>query len=207
MTYAAPNQPRGKMLRIDRLSIREQIGDVEKNKSHRGFTLAEVLVTLAIIAIMAAVLLPALNQQIAKGDTGRLASDLTNIQTAAQAFLSDVHRYPSTLAQLTTAVTGNDINQAAIPAALQLKWKGPYISRDVVSNTGGGGTIASSFSIVTSNSIPYLTVTVSPIASADFSNIEQVLDEGTTSSTSSTAGNIRWTSTGSTLTFLALPIQ
>ena len=156
---------------------------------------------------MAAVLLPALNQQIAKGDTGRLASDLTNIQTAAQAFLSDVHRYPATLSQLTTAVGTTDINTAAIPAALQSKWKGPYISRDVVANTGGGGTIASSFSIVTSNGIPYLTVTVSPIASADFSNIEQVLDEGTVSSTSSSAGNIRWTSTNSVLTFLALPIQ
>src|SRR6478672_9281642 len=92
-----------------------------------GFTLAEVLVTLAIIAIMAAVLLPALNQQIAKGDTGRLASDLTNIQTAAQAFVSDVHRYPSIMSQLTTSVSGTDINSVAIPAALQLKWKGPYI--------------------------------------------------------------------------------
>ncbi|MDQ6718185.1 MAG: type II secretion system GspH family protein, partial [Gemmatimonadota bacterium] len=44
-------------------------------KGRRGFTLAEVLVTLAIIAVMAAVLLPALNSQISKGDAGRLASD------------------------------------------------------------------------------------------------------------------------------------
>jgi prepilin-type N-terminal cleavage/methylation domain-containing protein len=194
------------MFRMDRISIRKRSGDRRKNPQ-RGFTLAEVLVTLAIIAIMAAVLLPSLNQQIAKGDTGRLASDLTNIQTAAPAFLSDVHRYPSTLSQLTTAVGTTDINSATIPTALQQKWKGPYISRDVVANTGGGGTIGSSFSIVTSNSIPYLAITVSPIASADFYNIEQVLDEGTTSSTSSTLGNIRWTSTNSQLTFLALPIQ
>lgn len=173
----------------------------------RGFTLAEVLVTLAIIAIMAAVLLPALNQQLSKGDTGRLASDLTNIQTAAQAFLSDVHRYPSTLSQLTTSVTGTDINSIAIPAALQLKWKGPYISRDVVANTGAGGTIASSFAIITSNSIPYLTINVSPIAPSDFASLESMLDEGTASSTSSTAGNVRYSSTSQTLSFLALPIQ
>jgi prepilin-type N-terminal cleavage/methylation domain-containing protein len=173
----------------------------------RGFTLAEVLVTLAIIAIMAAVLLPALNQQIAKGDTGRLASDLTNIQTATQAFLSDVHRYPSALSQLTTAVGTTDINSATIPTALQAKWKGPYISRDVVANTGGGGTIASTFTITTSNSIPYLTVNITPIATADYANIEAVLDEGTASGTSTTAGNIRYASSSSTLSFLALPIQ
>ncbi len=173
----------------------------------RGFTLAEVLVTLAIIAIMAAVLLPALNQQISKGETGRLASDLTNIQTAAQAFLSDVHRYPSTLAQLTTSVSGTDINGTTIPTALQQKWKGPYISRDVIANTGSGGTIANAFAIVTSNSINYLTVNVSNIALSDFANIESVLDEGTASSTSSTVGNIRYNSASSTLSFLALPIQ
>lgn len=175
--------------------------------SRRGFTLAEVLVTLAIIAVMAAVLLPALNQQLSKGDTGRLASDLTNIQTAAQAFLSDVHRYPSSMSQLTTSVSGTDINAVAIPAALQLKWKGPYISREQITNTGAGGTIASTFSTATANSLPYLTITVSPIASSDFANIESMLDEGTASSTSSTLGNVRYSSTNSTLSFLALPIQ
>src|SRR5881398_2325208 len=108
------------MFLMNPLSSRGESADRQKS-FRRGFTLAEVLVTLAIVAIMAAVLLPALNQQIAKGDTGRLASDLTNIQTAAQAFLSDVHRYPATLSQLTTAVGTTDINSATIPTALQSK--------------------------------------------------------------------------------------
>src|SRR6266550_2689580 len=82
-------------------------------KTRRGFTLAEVLVTLAIIAIMAAILLPALNSQISKGDAGKIASDLTNIQQAAQAFVSDVHRYPADLTQLTTSVGTTDINGAS----------------------------------------------------------------------------------------------
>jgi prepilin-type N-terminal cleavage/methylation domain len=195
------------MSRLNLLAA-SQFGPRLRKRRRLGFTLAEVLVTLAIIAIMAAVLLPALNQQIAKGDTGRLASDLTNIQTAAQAFLSDVHRYPSTLSQLTTSVGTTDINSATIPAALQAKWKGPYISREAVANTGGGGTIADPFQKVNSAAgIPYLTINVTPIALSDFANIEAVLDEGTASSSSSTAGNVRYSSGSQTLSFLALPIQ
>jgi type IV pilus assembly protein PilE len=173
--------------------------------SRRGFTLAEVLVTLAIVAIMAAVLLPALNQQISKGETGRLASDLTNIQTAVQAFVSDVHRYPATLSQLTNSVGSTDINNASIPTALQAKWKGPYISRDVIGTTGAGGTISNAFTTTTSSTISFLTVTVSNIAPSDFTNIENTLDDGT--SASSTTGIIRYSSPSSTLTFLAMPIQ
>lgn len=176
-------------------------------RARRGFTLAEVLVTLAIVAIMAAVLLPALNSQISKGDIGRLASDLTNIQTAAQAFLSDVHRYPSSTSQLTTSVGTTDINGITIPPALLLKWKGPYISRDVIANTGAGGTISSTLSVITSSTLSYLTVTVSNIAPSDFANIEGILDEGTSSSTSTTAGIIRYSSGTQVLSFLALPIQ
>lgn len=180
-------------------------GKPSSNRVRRGFTLAEVLVTLAIIAVMAAVLLPALNQQIAKGDTGRLASDLTNIQTAAQAFVSDVHRYPTTISQLTTAVTGNALNAdgstSSIPSALQAKWKGPYLSRDALSTTGGGGTIVTTFSALNS----YLAVSVSTTsASTDWAALEAVLDEGT--GNSSSTGNVRMSGT-TNVVFLALPIQ
>lgn len=172
-----------------------------------GFTLAEVLVTLAIIAVMAAVLLPALNSQLSKGDTGRLASDLTNIQTAAQAFVSDVHRFPATTTQLTTAITSGsaDLLTNTIPGTLTAKWKGPYLAKDAVANTAGG-VISPTFTSVTGgNAINYLTVSVTGVSVQDFANIENILDEGTASTTSAAAGNIRYT--GTTLTFLAIPVQ
>jgi prepilin-type N-terminal cleavage/methylation domain-containing protein len=179
-------------------------------KSLSGFTLAEVLVTLAIIAVMAAVLLPALNQQLAKGDTGKLASDLTSIQTASQAFLSDVHRYPDSVAQLTTGIgaTSQDINGTFIPATLLPRWKGPYLGRESLNTTGGGLTIAPAFSKVTSSGTSYLTIGVTgtpALGANDFSNLEAVLDEGTTGNSSST-GSVRQSGT-TTILFLALPIQ
>ena len=175
-----------------------------------GFTLAEVLVTLAIIAVMAAVLLPALNSQLSKGDTGRLASDLTNLQTAAQAFVSDVHRYPSQVSELTTqplaastTLDNTGANTAVIPATLLAKWKGPYLTKDVLGNTAGG-TISATFTATqsASNSIWYLTVSVTGVSLSDFNAIDAILDEG---ATGSTTGSVRYT--GTTLTFLALPIQ
>jgi prepilin-type N-terminal cleavage/methylation domain-containing protein len=179
-------------------------------KSLSGFTLAEVLVTLAIIAVMAAVLLPALNQQLAKGDTGKLASDLTSIQTASQAFLSDVHRYPDSVAQLTTGIgaTSQDINGTYIPATLLPRWKGPYLGRESLNTTGGGLTVSPAFiKTASSGTTSYLTIVVTgnpTLGSNDFNNLEAILDEGT--GTSSSTGSIRQSGTNSIL-FLALPIQ
>jgi hypothetical protein len=107
------------------------------------------------------------------------------------------------VSQLTTAVTGTDITGAAIPPALQAKWKGPYISRDQIANTGGGNTIQSTF--VSSSSYLAVAVTVAS-GGPDFANLEAILDEGTASSSSSTLGNIRMSGTTNIL-FLALPIQ
>ncbi len=174
-----------------------------------GFTLAEVLVTIAIIAIMAAVLLPALNNQLSKGDTSRIASDLTNLQSGVQAFFSDIRQYPSTTDELVTSLNASstDINLSSFQTSAIAAWKGPYVSRDVLSNTGGRASFTTAFSTTTTSSTKFLTVSISPILPAQFANLEAILDEGTTSSTSSTAGSVRYSSTSQVLSFLLSPIQ
>lgn len=182
-----------------------------KRVTKRGFTLAEVLVTLSIIAIMAAVLLPALNSQIGKGDAGRVASDLTNIQTGAQAFLSDVHRYPSSLTHLTTAISASqsDLLGQAYPSTLATKWKGPYVQKDIVLPSAVGNFQSNLTSVAGANGVNYMTVTLLNVVATDFARIEDLLDEGASSTVSSTTGLVRWVASGTTgtLTYLALPIQ
>ncbi len=177
----------------------------------RGFTLAEVLVTLAIIAVMAAVLLPSLNSQLSKGDAGRMAQDLTNIQTGAQAYLADVHRYPASMTQLTTALSGTptDLLGSTIPPGLLAKWKGPYVAKDVVSATSVG-TISPAFTKVTNtsgNGVDYLVISLNGIASADWVRLEDILDEGYSSTAASTTGLVRYSFPSTTVTYFALPIQ
>ncbi len=176
-----------------------------------GFTLAEVLVTIAIIAIMAAVLLPALNNQLTKGDTSRISSDLVNLQSGVQAFFSDIRQYPNTTAELTSALNASstDINGTSFQSSALTAWKGPYVARDILTSTGGRATFGTSFTKTAVSSTNFLTFSISPISSDQFANIEGALDEGTAPSTSTTAGQIRYSVSGSvgTLSFLAMPIQ
>src|SRR5689334_2447968 len=52
----------------------------------RGFTLAEVLVTVTIVAVLAAVMVPAVINQVQKGDVPSAGQDMDGIRTAITTF-------------------------------------------------------------------------------------------------------------------------
>jgi prepilin-type N-terminal cleavage/methylation domain-containing protein len=107
----------------------------------RGFTLPEVLVTITIVAVLAAVVVPAVLNQVNKGDTAGLNGDVQALRTAITTFTTDTRHYPKSIKDLVQAidkdsldVIGNPYGQAAANA-----WKGPYFptSQDVTTGSAG----------------------------------------------------------------------
>lgn len=99
------------------------------SRRRTGFTLPEVLVTIAIIAIIAAAVVPAVTSQIAKGDETTVTSAVNTMRTSMTTFVSDVRSFPSRLSQLTTvpaATTDTALSGTPYSAAQVGRWKGPY---------------------------------------------------------------------------------
>ncbi len=179
-------------------------------RARRGFTLIEMLVILAIMAALAAVLLPTLTNQIQKSEVGRVTGDLTNLRTAMEAFLVDVHRYPGHVHDLGTPITttDTDADTAAYPPGLVARWDGPYLDRVVAAGdsleTGFGGQIQDGFAKVeypAASGVFYLSVIVTEVSQSDFDRVDAGMDGGD----GATDGRLRWAA--NTMRFLALPIN
>jgi prepilin-type N-terminal cleavage/methylation domain-containing protein len=193
-------------------------GDMKRSAKMRliGFTLAEILVALALIALLAAVLLPTVAGQILKGDASRVAQDLDGVRAGISQFLADVHRYPGKYSDLSKAIsiTDTDINGAAYTSGLTKSWGGPYASKDTnfaVLPTGFGATIHNVFvKMPNTNSVQYVNVRIFGMAPADYYKVEQMIDGPFTDSTvARNSGLLRLVSGGGvdTVRYLAVPIQ
>jgi prepilin-type N-terminal cleavage/methylation domain-containing protein len=120
-------------------------------RNRRGFTLAETLVTVAIIAVLAAVIVPAVTQQLGKADAPSFNGSIGSLRTEITSFVSDVRRFPGKVKDLQTVPTaltdfdlsGNGAGAGAgtlaplgqpYTAATVARWRGPY---DNSGNTAG----------------------------------------------------------------------
>lgn len=172
-----------------------------KQRSRRGgFTLPEVLVTVAIVAVLAAMVVPAVTQQIGKADTPTFVGSMGSTRTAITSFISDVKAFPGQVDHLQTPIAVTDFTLSAAgagvgapvyTAAQVSRWKGPY---DNSGNTTG--TIKLGMDWQTTNvlmdSSRYVVVEITKAAGAD-STDAALLDIAIDGSNSKTTGLIRWT--------------
>src|SRR3954462_1496130 len=106
-------------------------------KRRMGFTLAEVLVAVTIIAVLAAVLMPTVRGRLQEGYEDAIVSEFTNLSTAVNAYRQDVGHYPPELYYLTSVPTSpHDFCGRTLMPDDSAKWRGPYVSRIITTAAG-----------------------------------------------------------------------
>src|SRR3954465_14642410 len=78
----------------------------QKTPRRGGFTLVETIVTVGLLAVLAAFVIPTVIQKAGAGDPVKVASDVTAIRTGLETFASAVKNgYPNQLHVLTDLPT------------------------------------------------------------------------------------------------------
>jgi type IV pilus assembly protein PilE len=189
-----------------------------RKRNKRGFTLGEVLVTVAIVAVLAAVVIPSIGSQITKGDLGRTSSDLLTMRSAIEQFLSDVRKYPRNVQQLTQAPVAltagwTDLANGGQYSAQEVaRWRGPYLAKDSTAAlpTGYGFSFQPLFEVMTvgvsgvvnATGIKYEIVVIPNVDAATAATIDASIDDGV-----ATTGALRFNPSGGRLMLFAIPIQ
>jgi prepilin-type N-terminal cleavage/methylation domain-containing protein len=104
-------------------------------RAHRrgGFTLAEVLVSFALIAVLAAVIVPTIRGRLQGGYEDALVQEIDNLSSAVIAYRQDVGHYPPNFDYLTALpATPKDKCGVTLSATAQANWRGPYITRAIL---------------------------------------------------------------------------
>jgi general secretion pathway protein G len=90
------------------------------SRDDAGFTLLEMLVVLAIMAMLAAIVAPQVLRYLGSSRTQTAKVQIQNITAALELYRLDVGRYPSTEEGLASLVTA--------PSSAT-GWNGPYLQR------------------------------------------------------------------------------
>ena len=114
----------------------------------RGFTLVETVVTVGIIAALAAVVYPTVVRQFDTADPTRAAEDMNNVRTGIEAFGINVRpNQPKDIEDLanviTTAAPDSTARGALYTTTDVNNWRGPYIALSVA------GTLAANDTAIT----------------------------------------------------------
>jgi len=90
----------------------------EGARKARGFTLIEIMVVVAVIALLGAMIAPTLFNKVLQAEETRVAQDIRAISSALSFYRLDNYRYPNQnqgLEALLSAPSGMD------------RWNGPYL--------------------------------------------------------------------------------
>jgi prepilin-type N-terminal cleavage/methylation domain-containing protein len=181
------------------------------SRSVRGFTLPELLVTITIMAALAAMLAPSLSRNIHRSQANRVVSDIQAVSEGIRSFYSNTDRWPARLEQLETAPATDGtapslVSGTFIPGELAEGWRGPYLRIKNLSDpvpTGFSAVISDSLTAESLGGSRYVTITVTNLASDQFATVDTIFDSGN----GSAAGTLRYDAGSATMKFYMTPID
>jgi len=160
-----------------------------------AFTVLEILISLALIAVMAAVLVPSLMTRVRDARTSALAQTLFTLGQALFEYKKAVTAYPPTLDLLSTKPLSTSTDACGVTQIGNTNannWRGPYVSRVLV--TGGvniGDATISNTLRVQTGPPRILFIDVAAVEAASTTDLEAQFD-GTTANPATT-GAIQYT--------------
>ncbi len=207
--------------------MKKRIASVRKG----GFTLIEVLVTTVIIAVLAAVVIPAVTAQVSAGDSTRVLGDLNDVRTGIENFDIAVKTFPGDVGDLVYKITtaDKDVRGTLFTTSQTTNWAGPYIETTTPStfsadantsgsafNTGYTAAIDNKFVACqigsstlcdsTGASGDYVVIHINSLTTAQAQAVNDLID-GAGEANSSSTGKFRCCSASSTGFYYATPVK
>lgn len=154
----------------------------------KSFTLIELMVVIAIIAVLAAVVAPQVFRQVAKGRAASAEAFYNSVKVAATSYFSDNGVWPPTCLNTACNTSAN-----GFVTGTATNWDGPYLDRwpgaggnPFAGNYNWTGVTAACFGAVAGER--YITIT-NVTQLVDRQRIDRAIDGGTPSGTS---GKVRY---------------
>jgi len=103
-----------------------------KQRGRSGFTLPEVLTSMALIAVLASVVVPTVRGRMDDGYEDAVIQEFQSLSSAITAYRQDVGHYPPSLDYLSALpASPRDFCGHALATTDVAKWNGPYTSRTI----------------------------------------------------------------------------
>lgn len=103
-------------------------------RSRAAFTLVETIVTLGLLAVLAAFVVPTVVQKAGAGDPVKVVSDLSAMRTGIETFQTDVGGIPNQIRVLLEQPTVANHFVDSVTVMQQgnvISWNGPYLNAEI----------------------------------------------------------------------------
>lgn len=108
-----------------------------QNPRQQGFTLIELIVTIAILIVLAGVLVPSVSNYLEKSNRGKASAEMKEVANLFAKYKADTFRWPTPKDKL-PITTGNHAFSTYYGlyrnTTRKAGWDGPYLNRGIVVN-------------------------------------------------------------------------